>query len=161
MKPLSLIVAIARGEVIGKQGGLPWHVPEDLKFFKATTMGHALIMGRRTHESIGRVLPGRRNIVVTRGGVVLPGAESAPSLEAALTLARTTDTEPMVIGGAALYREALPGVTRVHLTEIDRDVDGGDTFLHLDRSQFDEVSRRAGESPGVTFLELIRKGLTA
>ncbi len=156
MKPLSLTVAIARGGVIGKRGGLPWHVPEDLKHFKAVTMGHAIVMGRKTHESIGRPLAGRRNIVVTRQAGPIAGCEVARSLAEALELARQTDEAPVVIGGAQLYLEALPQVTRLDLTEIDREVEGGDTFLNIDRSAWREVSRRVSEQPDVTYLELIR-----
>lgn len=154
--PLSVIVAIARNGVIGKNGGLPWHVPEDLKFFKNTTMGHAVIMGRKTHEAIGRALPGRRNIVVTRGGGATADIEVATSLQAALTLARATDPEPVIIGGAQLYIEALPQATRLYLTQVDREVENGDTFLHIDRSHWREVSRRPGDEPGITFVELAR-----
>ncbi len=157
MKPLSVIVAIARNGVIGKQGALPWHVPEDLKFFKATTMGHAIIMGRRTYESIGRALPGRRSIVVTKGSAA-QGCESAVTLASAIELARATDQEPVIIGGARLYAEGLPLATRLYLTELDREVENGDTFLHIDRSHWREVSRRAGTEPGVTFIELARIG---
>lgn len=157
MKPLSVIVAVARNGVIGKHGALPWHIPEDLQFFKATTMGHAMIMGRRTYESIGKALPGRRSIVVTQG-VAAPGCEAAPSVFSAIELARTTDQEPVIIGGARLYTEALPMATRLYLTEIDREVENGDTFLHIDRSHWLEVSRRAGTEPGVIFVELVRTG---
>jgi dihydrofolate reductase len=120
-----LIVAVARNGVIGKDGGLPWHVSEDLKHFKKTTHGHAVIMGRKTHDSIGRPLPKRRNIVVTRQtGTLFPGCEAAHSLDEAIALARTTDECPFIIGGASLYEEALPLATELHLTTIDEDVDG-------------------------------------
>ena len=109
LAPLALIVAVARNGVIGKDGTLPWHVSEDLKHFKKTTSGHAIIMGRNTHESIGKALPGRRNIVVTRtAGAVFRGCETAHSLEEAIALARTTDDCPFIIGGASLYEAALP-----------------------------------------------------
>ncbi len=154
--PLGLVVAVARNGVIGHRGTLPWHLPEDLKHFKAVTLGHAIIMGRRTHESIGRALPGRRNIVVTREPTAkFEGCEVASSLEAALALARQTDPMPMVIGGAQLYQAALPLVTSVWLTEVNRDVEG-DTRLPFNRSDWHEVSRRAG-ADDVTFFELVRK----
>ena len=98
--PLAMIVAVARNAVIGKAGDLPWHIPEDLKHFKKTTSGHAIIMGRKTHESIGRALPKRRNIVVTRSGATFEGCETATSLDEAIALARATDPCPFVIGGA-------------------------------------------------------------
>jgi len=157
LAPLALIVAVARNGVIGKDGGLPWHVSEDLKHFKNTTTGHVIIMGRNTHDSIGRALPGRRNIVVTRTvGAVFPGCETAHSLEEAITLARTTDDCPFVIGGASLYEEALPLATELHLTTIDEDVEG-DTYFPEDLSAFEGVESRAGETPGVVFKVLRRR----
>ncbi|MBX3264491.1 MAG: dihydrofolate reductase [Labilithrix sp.] len=152
---LALVVAIADGGVIGKDGGLPWRIPEDLQHFKATTMGHAVIMGRKTHASIGRPLAGRRNIVVSRTADAFDGCELARSLEEAVALARTTDEEPRIIGGARLYEEALPLATRVFLTEVHRAVDG-DAFFHLDRSGWRETSRRAAETEGVEFVTLER-----
>src|SRR5215212_3731570 len=130
MEPLVLVVAIARNGVIGKNGKLPWHIPEDLRFFKAATMGHAIIMGRRTFDETKGPLPGRRNILVSRSpGFSAPGCEVAPSLEQAIALARRTDPEPRVIGGAEIARLAMPLLTRIYLTEIDRDVEG-DTVFH-------------------------------
>ncbi len=155
MKPLALVVAIADGGVIGKDGTLPWRIPEDLQHFKATTMGHAIIMGRKTHASIGRPLAGRRNIVVSRTADGFEGCEKATSLEKAIALARTTDDEPRIIGGAALYEAALPLATRVFLTEVHRRVDG-DAYFHLDRSGWREVERRPGASEGVEFVTLER-----
>jgi len=117
LAPLALIVAVARNGVIGKGGALPWHVSEDLKHFKKTTSGHVIIMGRKTHDSIGRALPKRRNIVVTRQpGALFAGCETAHSLAEAIALARTTDDCPFIIGGASLYEEALPLATELHLT---------------------------------------------
>lgn len=154
---LSIVVAMSRNRVIGRGGRLPWHIPEDLRRFKALTMGHALIMGRRTHESIGRPLPGRRNIVLSRSAVALPGCEVAGSLPEALRLARTTDPEPFVIGGAEVFREAMPLATRLHLTRIDRDVDGDVSFPGLDPSQWREVSREsAATERDVVFVVLER-----
>jgi dihydrofolate reductase len=154
--PLALVVAIADNAVIGKDGGLPWRIPEDLRHFKNVTMGHAVIMGRKTFESIGRVLPGRRFIVVSRRpGLTLEGCDVAPSLEDAIARARQTDDEPRVIGGAAVYEAALPFATRIYLTEVHREVDG-DAFFHLDRGGFREVARHAGETEGVEFVTLER-----
>lgn len=151
LAPLALIVAVARNGVIGKEGGLPWHVSEDLKHFKKTTNGHAIIMGRKTYDSIGRPLAGRRNIVVTRtAGAVFPGCETANSLEEAIGLARTTDPCPFIIGGASLYEQALPLATELHVTTIDKEVEG-DTYFPKDLSKFDEVETRPGETPGITF----------
>ncbi|MBI2388798.1 MAG: dihydrofolate reductase [Deltaproteobacteria bacterium] len=159
MDKLALVVAVARNGVIGKDGGLPWRIPEDLRHFKRVTVGHAVIMGRKTWDSIGRPLPDRRNIVVTRRPhelAVPAGVEVAGSFDEALSLARRTDDEPRVIGGAELYRLALPCATRVFLTEVDRDVEG-DAFLPpFDRSAFREAERRAGEDPTVTYVTLER-----
>ena len=159
LAPLALIVAVARNGVIGKGGALPWHVSEDLKHFKKTTSGHVIIMGRKTHDSIGRALPKRRNIVVTRQpGALFAGCEAAHSLAEAIALARTTDDCPFIIGGASLYEEALPLATELHLTTIDEDVDG-DTYFPEGLSEFVEVESRDGETAGVVFKVLRRKAL--
>jgi len=124
---LTIIVARARNGVIGRGGKLPWHLPEDLAHFKRTTMGHPIIMGRRTWTSIGRPLPGRKSIVVSRDQTFqAPGALVVPSLAAALAAAGAK--EVFVIGGARLYAEAMPLAHRLMVTEIDADFDG-DTFL--------------------------------
>lgn len=138
---LTLLVARARNGVIGSQGGLPWRLPEDLAFFKRTTMGHPIVMGRKTWESIGRPLPGRRSIVVTRDpAYVADGAEVVHSLDEALERSIGT-SEVFVIGGAQLYDAALPRADRLLLTEIDADF-LGDTFLPPpQRSEWQEMSR--------------------
>jgi dihydrofolate reductase len=154
--PLALIVAMARGRVIGRAGTLPWHAPGDLKRFKAVTMGHVIIMGRRTHQGIGRALPGRRNVVVTRDATAsFAGCEVATSFEAALTSARTTDALPFVIGGGELYAQALPLATHLFLTELAVDVPDGDTFFPaFDLAQWREARREVVE--GMTFTDLER-----
>ncbi|MBX3233851.1 MAG: dihydrofolate reductase [Labilithrix sp.] len=153
--PLTLVVAIGDGGVIGKDGALPWKISEDMRHFKSVTMGHAVIMGRKTHASIGRPLDGRRNIVVSRTADGFDGCETARSIEEAIERARTTDDEPHVIGGAAIYEAALPLATKIHLTEVHRAVEG-DAFFHLDRSGWRETARRKGESEGVEFVTLER-----
>ncbi len=155
MKPLALIVGLARNRGIGLKGALPWHVPEDLKRFKALTMGHAIIMGRKTHESIGRALPGRRNLVVTRGAATFPGCETVQSLEQALELTEQ-DQLPFIIGGAQLYADALPKVTHLFLTQLDRDVEADTFFPVLTVTEWTEVKREPGTTPGVTFIDLHR-----
>lgn len=156
-RALTLIAAIGRDRVIGEAGGLPWHLPEDLRHFRAATMGHAMIMGRRTWESIGRPLPGRTSVIVSRTlADAPPGALLARDLSTALERAREVDPEPVVIGGGQLYAAAMPLATRLLLTEIDRHVPGGDTFFPPVPADFREVSRRPGESPGVTFVEYVR-----
>lgn len=156
MQPLALIVARARNGVIGAAGALPWRLPEDLKHFRRVTTGHAIVMGRKTYDSIGRPLPERRNIVVSRqAGLTIAGCEVARSLSDALALARATDAEPIVIGGAELYREALPLATRLYLTEVHVEPAGDAYFPTLDETQWDETSRREGD--GATFRELVRR----
>ena len=122
---VSLIAAVARNGVIGRDGRMPWHLPEDLKRFKALTMGHALLMGRKTHESIGRPLPGRRNIVVSRSLAEAPaGCELARSLDVA-----TAGPGPvMLIGGGELYAQALPRAQRMELTLVDAAPEGDTRF---------------------------------
>jgi dihydrofolate reductase len=137
---LSLIVARASNGVIGKDNQLPWYLPADLKHFKAITMGKPIVMGRKTFESIGRPLPGRQNIVVTRNpGFMASGITVAHSVEAAITAANETE-EIMIIGGTELYKLSLPLADRIYLTDIQQNFDGDAHFPSLD-SQWREVSR--------------------
>ena len=142
MKPiLSLIAAMTPNRVIGRNNELPWHLPEDLRFFKRITMGKPLLMGRKTHESIGRPLPGRTNIVITRGqDYRAEGCIVAHSLEQALVAAGNVE-EAMVIGGAALYELALPQADRIYLTRVRAELEGDAWFPPLDLSQWGEVWR--------------------
>ncbi len=138
---ISLIVAMADNGVIGRDNDLPWRLPDDLKFFKRTTLGAPIVMGRRTWQSIGRPLPGRTNLVVTRNRrFEADGAQVAHSLGDALALVADVP-EVFVIGGATLYREALPMASRLYLTEVHADIDGDTTFPQWDRSQWREVRR--------------------
>lgn len=155
-QPLGLVVAVARNGGIGLRNALPWRIPEDLKRFKAVTLGHAVIMGRATHESIGKPLVERRNIVVTKTRSEVPGCETAPSLTAAVELARTSDSMPMIIGGAKLYAEALPLVTHLFLTEVQRDVEADTFFPEWQREAWREVSRTPAQTPDVFFVNLER-----
>ena len=143
MTAVTLIVAADRRGVIGRDGGLPWHLPDDLRRFKARTMGKPIVMGRRTWDSIGKPLPGRHNIVITRQpSLVLDGATVVDSLDAALRAAGAVP-EVCVIGGAEIFRLALPAATTVELTAVEADV-GGDTFLPvLDAADWVETSREA------------------
>ena len=125
---LSLIVAHANNRVIGHNNTLPWHLPEDLKRFRALTMGHSIIMGRKTYESLGRLLPGRITIIVTRNkDFKVEGALIAHSLQAALLLA-SGDSEPFVIGGAELYKDGLKLANKLYITEVHAEF-SGDAFL--------------------------------
>jgi dihydrofolate reductase len=141
---LALIAAVARNGVIGRDNALLWHLPEDLRHFRDCTRGHAVIMGRRTWDSLPerfRPLPGRRNVVLTRQpGWHAAGAETAPDLGAVLQ--RLADQERVfVIGGATVYAQALPRADELVLTEIDRDFDGDARFPGWDRGAFIEVER--------------------
>lgn len=142
---LSLIVATERHQGIGIHNALPWRLPEDLAFFKRTTTGHTIIMGRKTFDSIGRPLPHRRSIVVTRNpDWSHPGVETAGSLQEAAQLAG--DGEAFVIGGAQIYIEALPLATKLVVTEIDADFDCDAFFPPIDTAIWAEVSREAHHS---------------
>jgi dihydrofolate reductase len=137
---VSLIVAADERGGIGRDGGLPWHLPDDLRRFKALTMGKPMVMGRRTWDSIGRPLPGRRSLVVSRQrDLAIPGAEVVGSLEDALRAAGDVP-EVCVIGGAELYRAALPRAELIHLTRVHATV-AADTFLPpLDPVEWEQVS---------------------
>ena len=142
---LSLIVATERSGGIGIRNTLPWRLPEDLAFFKRTTTGHTIIMGRKTFDSIGRPLPNRRNIVVTRNpDWAYPGVEVAGSLEDAARMAG--DGEAFVIGGAQVYLEALPLASTLVVTEIDADIECDAFFPQIDPAAWTEISREAHHS---------------
>lgn len=143
MTVVSLIAAMDRRRLIGRDNALPWRLPEDLRHFKATTLGKPVIMGRKTWESLGRPLPERRNIVVSRNaGYAAAGAELAASLPAALALAGDVD-EAFVIGGAELYRQALPLAQRLYLTEIDAEFAGDAWFPEFAAAEWREAAREA------------------
>ena len=132
MKKLSLIVAMDRNRLIGCKNGLPWRMPADLAFFKRITMGKPVVMGRKTFESIGKPLPGRRNIVVSRDpDYRAPGTESVTDLESALELCSETE-EVMLIGGSSLYSQTLESATGLYLTRIDHEFEGDTWFPDFD-----------------------------
>ncbi|GAB3585390.1 dihydrofolate reductase [Calidifontibacter terrae] len=136
---ISLIAARSRNGVIGREGGMPWHLPADLKFFKRTTMGHPMIMGRKTYDSVG-ALPGRRSIVITRQPQwSAEGVEVASSLDHALAL--VGDDDVFVVGGAEIYQQALRFADQILLTEIDREVEGDTFFPELAPQEWRESSR--------------------
>ena len=131
---LSLIVAIAENGVIGREGDLPWHLSADLRRFKQITMGHHIVMGRKTYESIGRPLPGRTSVVVTRSAdYQAEGVLVARSLDEALTLA-AGDEETFIIGGAEIYRQALPLARRIYVTRVHAEIEGDVFFPEFDPS---------------------------
>ena len=139
---ISMIVARSRNHVIGRDNQIPWKISADLQFFKKVTMGHPIIMGRKTWESIGRPLPGRRNIVVSRNpDLQISGAEVVGSLDIALD-SLSEAPRVFVIGGEQLFAQAFPRADRLYLTEIDLDIEGGDTFFEiLNPAQWQEIER--------------------
>jgi dihydrofolate reductase len=141
MTNVTLIAAVGRNGVIGAENDMPWHLPEDFAFFKRTTMGHPMVMGRKTFDSIGRVLPGRRTIVVTRQpDWSHPEVETAHSLSEALSLAGPAD-EVFVCGGGQVYAEAMPRAHRLLITEVDQSPAGDVRFPDIDPALWHEVAR--------------------
>jgi dihydrofolate reductase len=140
---VSLIVAMAQNGVIGRDNALPWRLPEDLKRFKAFTLGKTILMGRKTYESIGRPLPGRANLVLTRDrNWIAAGVTVVHSVEQALTQA-APGKELVVIGGAEIYRLVLPFARRIYLTHVHADVPGDTFFPDFDSTQWADVECRA------------------
>lgn len=140
---LAAIAALARNRVIGSENRLPWHLPEDLRHFKALTLGHHIVMGRKTYESIGRPLPGRQTVIVTRDpAYAQPGCLVAHSIDAALAIAEQAgDDEVFFVGGAELYAQFLPRAERLYLTEIQADYAGDACFPALDAAHWREMAR--------------------
>lgn len=136
---ISLVAAMTRNRVIGRDGGMPWHLPADLAHFKKVTMGRPVIMGRRTRESLGRALPGRRNIVISRRReTAYPDAEVAASLEEALA-ACSDEEEVMILGGGEIYRQAMPRADVLELTWIETELEGDTFFPEIDPGEWREV----------------------
>ncbi len=156
---ISLISAMAHHRVIGFKNQLPWHLPADLKHFKAITLDKPILMGRKTFESIGRPLPGRKNIILSRAtNLIISGCEVANSLQAALSLARPAE-ELMVIGGAEIYKACLPLADRLYLTLIDLEAEGDTYFPEWKPEEWKEINREthspdANNSYAYTFLTL-------
>lgn len=142
---LSLITAMDKNRLIGDGAKIPWHLPADFAYFKETTMGHPIIMGRTTFESIGRPLPGRKNIVLTRGDYSHEGVLAARSFEEALELARG-DSEVFVIGGAQVYAQALPLANRLYVTFVEGEFSGNIFFPEVDWSQWREIKNERREA---------------
>jgi dihydrofolate reductase len=140
---LSIIVAMDRNRVIGKNDALPWHISEDLKHFKKITMGKPIVMGRKTHESIGRPLPGRENIIITRDkNYKAEGCTVLHSLEDIFKHCKDVD-EVMITGGSEIYRYALEKASRLYLTEVHAEIEGDTFFPEFDRNEWQETSREA------------------
>jgi len=159
---ISMVVAMDAKGVIGRDNGLPWHLPADLQHFKRTTMGKPILMGRKTHESIGRPLPGRTNIVITRdSGYQADGCVVVHSIDAALEAAGDQD-EIMVIGGAEFYRQVLPRTDTIYLTRINESFDGDTRFPDLNAADWREVERSDHEADSknphdYSFIQLDRR----
>ena len=151
-----LVAAVAANGIIGANGRLPWHLPEDLQHFKRLTLGHPVIMGRRTWESLPGPLPGRENIVVSRRpGYAAPGAAVASSLDAALALC-AGESVVFVIGGNQLFRESLPMASGLVMTEIRQDFTGDASFPDYDRSQWREAQREAHSAANGMRFDFVR-----
>ncbi len=164
---IALVAALARNGIIGKDNALPWHLPADLRHFRRLTLGKPVLMGRRTYESIGHPLPDRINIVVSRTpGYQAPGCIVVDSLEAGIEagIAAAGDGEElMIIGGAALYRAALPMAERLYLTRIEADVEGDARFADYEAEEWEEVAREEHPADACNpfpycFVTLQRKG---
>jgi dihydrofolate reductase len=160
---LSLIVATAQNNAIGRNNELLWHISEDLKYFKSTTTSHPVIMGRKTYESIGRPLPGRRNIVITRGTIEAPqiknpqttSFEVSNNLEEVISLAKNSEDEFFVMGGGELYKQTFSSADRLYITKIYAEAEGADTFFPVvDEAEWKvvkESERLTDEENGIEF----------
>lgn len=166
--PIAIIVAVAHNGVIGRDNTLPWRLPADLKHFKATTLGKPVVMGRKTFESLGKPLPGRTNIVVTRDAAfAADGVLVKHSLEEALQDAdkiavRDGTNEIMVIGGAEIYKQVLPATQTIYYTHVVLDIEGGDAFFSFDKSNWQLVDKlqfpAEGTAPAYELLRYQRAG---
>jgi len=137
---VSSVVAISENHVIGKDNKLLWYLPNDLKHFKNITTGHTVIMGRKTYDSVGKPLPRRRNIIITRQNITVEGCEVVNSIEAALALCKGED-EVFIVGGAEIYRQAMHLTDRIYLTIVHQQFEGDSFFPEIDKSVWHEVSR--------------------
>lgn len=143
---ISIIVATSKNNVIGKEGGIPWHLSSDLKRFKALTTGHPIVMGRRTFESIGRPLPGRRNIVISNSVNAIDGCDIMKSVDELLN-DNSLDGKVFIIGGGEIYKQFLPYAKKVYLTEVETEIADGDTFFPgLNPMEWIEVGRESHEA---------------
>ncbi len=141
MSKISIAVAIGENYAIGKNNQLLWHMPADLKFFKQTTSGHTVIMGRKTFDSVGKPLPNRRNVVITRDTELkIEGAEVVNSLDEALAITKTEEKPVFIVGGAEIYRQALPKTDKLYLTTIHNHFDADTFFPSFNRNEWKVIS---------------------
>ncbi len=141
----TIVVAISQNHVIGKDNQLLWHLPADLKHLKVITTGHTVIMGRKTYDSVGKPLPNRRNIIITRTELAIPGCEVVNSIEGAFTLCEI-EAEVFILGGAEIYRQAMPLTDRIYLTIVHQDFNGDSFFPAIDKEVWKQVSREDHQS---------------
>jgi dihydrofolate reductase len=156
--PITIVAAVARNGVIGVDGGMPWHLPDDLRRFKELTLGHVLVMGRKTYESIGHPLPGRATIVVTRNSSWDPGSEEVRvtgGVSEAIAAAASIDSEVFVVGGGNVYAEALSLADRLELTWVDAEPDGDTRFPEVDWGDWRELGREHAEGVAYASYERI------
>jgi len=137
---ISIVVAISENRAIGKDNKLLWYLPNDLKHFKAITSGHTVIMGRKTYESVGKPLPNRRNIIITRQDIAIEGCEVVNSIKAALELCRT-EREVFIVGGAEIYKQSLHLTDRIYLTVVHKQFEGDSFFPEIKKTDWLQVSR--------------------
>lgn len=158
-----LVVAKSENNVIGVDGDLPWRISADLKHFKAVTMGHPIVMGRKTWDSIGRPLPGRRNIVITRrDGLAIDGVDVVKSIDAALELCREDNAEKaMIVGGGQIYADILEQADVIELTEVHKEIAGDTVFPDIHADEWIETARETfaedGDTPAYSFVTLKRR----
>jgi dihydrofolate reductase len=158
---IALIVAISEDGTIGDKGKIPWHIREDLQRFKRLTMGHPIIMGRKTYESIGKPLPGRTNIVLTQNPTftVPPEVLTFATLDAALDRCRANNVESVfIIGGSNVYQQALPLADKLFVTEVHKCINGDTKFPDYDRAEWTQTARKHG--PECSFVEYVRSDPT-
>ena len=141
---VSIVVAISQNHAIGKDNKLLWYLPNDLKHFKTITTGHTVIMGRKTYESVGKPLPNRRNIIITRQNITIEGCEVVSSIEAALALC-ADEAEVFIVGGAEIYRQSLHLTDRIYLTIVHKEFDGDSYFPEIEANVWKETAREDHE----------------
>jgi len=159
---ISIIAAIGKGRVLGKDGAIPWHLPADFAYFKKTTLNHPIIMGRRTFESIGKPLPDRTNIILSTQGTSYDGTVTQTSLKDAIAYGETLSNEVFVIGGARVYADSIDIADRIYLTYIDGEFAGDTFFPEVKESEWIEISRDSHDADerneyGMVFVVYDRK----